>query len=72
MRLHTFGATLPHVLKKYYVYITFGYVWITFVVSFLQILFLDYTFGYVSCDSCVKTHNALQIIKRPTRLWGLA
>ena len=48
----------------------FGYVWIMFVVSFLQILFLDYTFGYVSCDSCVKTHDALQIIKQTSKIVG--
>ena len=44
-------------------YVTFCYVWITFVVSFLQILLLDYMFGYVSCNGCVKTHNTLQMTK---------
>ena len=48
----------------------FGYVWITFVVSFLQFLLWDYTFGYVSCDSCVKTHDTLQIIKQTSKIVG--
>ncbi len=70
IRFHTFGATPPHVLEKWYVWTTFGYVWITFVVSFLQFLLLDYTFGYVSCDSCAKTLNALQIIKHTSKIVG--
>ncbi len=48
----------------------FGYVWITFVVSFLQFLLWDYTFGYVSCDSCVKTDDTLQIIKQTSKIVG--
>ena len=70
MRFYTFGATPLLVLEECYVPATFGYVWITFVMTFLQFLCLGYTFGYVSCDSCVKTHDTLQIIKQTSKIVG--
>ena len=45
-------------------------VWITFVVGCLHMWFGDDTFGYVGCDSCIETHNTLQIITETSKIVG--
>ena len=70
IRFYAFGATPPLVLEKRYVSIAFCYVSITFVVSFLQFLLWDHTFGYVSFNSVAKSRGARKAHLKVSKIAG--